>query len=87
MALDLFSGTTVKVETTLAPPFTLDLSTSASGPPSPLVSFLRPRVTVVRDGTTLLVSQPAGSPDDAPPFGFLFIALLLGALIWASSNR
>lgn len=81
----VLTGTVLTIETALFPTITIDLGAETTGggvDPSPVVEVLRPRVTMVRDGVTLLRKEPAGAPEDAPPWALIAAAATLAMLLW-----
>lgn len=78
--MSLWKGSDITIELAGLPPLTLSLEDDGS-PPSPILSALRPRVTLRRNGVVLVQQAPYGAPDDGVPWGLVFAgALLLGVL-------
>lgn len=83
----LLSGSVIRIETAFTPPLDVRLDDVAApgSEPSTAVQMFRPRVTVIKDGVTIFVSEPAGSPEKGPDYLVLmgFAAALVLVLIWA----
>jgi hypothetical protein len=76
---ELMRGSEVVIETTLTGPLVIGLEGATEGPPSPLVTLLKPKVTVRRQGVALFSSAPAGEPGAG--FPVLWVGLGLVALL------
>ncbi len=74
---ELLQGASIRVDTTLFPSFTVDLSSAVAGEASPLTKALKPRVTVIRNGVTLYRVAPHGDPGSGLP-----LLLLAGAILF-----
>jgi hypothetical protein len=73
-------GATVRVETALTPAFDVSLAQD-DGPPSVLLSLLRPRVTVLEGGAQVYSSAPYGEPSPPTLEVFRVELLLVGAVL------
>lgn len=83
----LLSGAEVWVETTVTPPMRVDLTPSGQ-PPGALEKFLKPKVTLRRQGTDLLRIAPHGEPGEGYPVALLLAgALALLLLLFSAALR
>lgn len=78
----LLTGSQVVVQTRLTGPLTIDLTPKQDGTTSPVLAFLKPKVTVMRGGTVLAAAAPYGEPGEGVPVLLIVAAFaLLGLLL------
>jgi hypothetical protein len=81
----LVTGSTVVIETT-AGTWRFPVRELGEGEPSPVLTLLKPRISVVTAaGASLVDVAPYGDPKGAPPYGLvlgLIAALGLVFLLW-----
>lgn len=87
LADELLRGGEVWIETSLTPPIRVELDGAASGETSPLVSFLKPKVTVRRSGVALFSVAPAGEPGEGFPVALALAGIGALLLLLFSSLR
>jgi hypothetical protein len=84
MALDL-SGLTVRVESAVIPPFSIEpfaSSDETSSGPSLLERLIKPKVVVNgADGRPLYTIAPAGDPPQTPWTGIAVAGAIIGGLV------
>lgn len=79
---DPASGITqIRVDTTWLPPFTSDRP--LEGSPSPVLAFLKPKITVTFDSGRTFVSAPYGDPGPESNWPILAAALMIGGAFGA----
>lgn len=64
-------GVVVQVEAAGLPTMSFDLAEQLGGETGLLTRLFRPRVTVLVAGRPLIVSEPAGPPEQGLPLGWL----------------
>lgn len=77
----LAAGSVITVETAIFPTIRVDLSEELNAPQGALTKIARPRITLWKSGTRVLVKEPAGSPDAAPPYKLILLGLALVVLL------
>lgn len=75
----VLGDSTVTVETTVFPPFTVSLAPSES--PSFLMKALKPRVTVNAAGVDVATYTPYGDPSEVRPFVMVAVLGIFGLLV------
>lgn len=79
--MGLFAGVEVVLETNLTEPIRIPLEGGdGQGEPSPVPMAIRPKLTIMRNGTALSSVAPWGAPSRLP-LGWLFLAVCAGAFL------
>jgi hypothetical protein len=77
-------GASITLSTKLSGPVTFDLTgaLSSGGPPNPILAWLQPQVTIVKNGELITTLAPYGNPPAAPDWEEILLVLgLLGILL------
>lgn len=69
-------GANITLSTQLGGPVTFDLTGANSGPPNPLLKWLRPSFVIARQGFPLYKFEPYGPPTPPEYWEWIFLGLL-----------
>lgn len=65
------------VETSAFPTVNVDVGDAVLGEQGLMTKFLKPRISVYRDGQRIFVKEPAGPLESAPPYKLIGLLVLL----------
>jgi hypothetical protein len=68
IAESLLDGAELEIETTISPPYRVQLGGESSGVASRLAQLLRPRVTLLLNGQRITSVAPGGDPSKVRPY-------------------